>query len=70
MSSDPPRLPPFPNELMAQDARQAALTFLLGLHLPRERARQLWARWCSYTGTRAERGDYRALELAAPDLEE
>lgn len=66
MGSEPPRLPPYPNELMSALKRQAALAYLVQARLPAWRARQLWARWCRYVNVAPLREDYHQLEDAAP----
>ena len=70
MSTEPLRLPPFPNTLMVLERRRAALGWLIDQRYPEDRARQFWARWCRVMQTRAERDEYHALELVAPTLEE
>lgn len=70
MSDEGLRLAPFDDRLLVLERRGKALTFLIGLRLPSDRAVKVWARWCRYVGTAATRDEYHALELVAPDLSE
>jgi len=63
------RLPPFPDELMQLDKKEAVIAFLRGLGLPYWIASSHLSRWALYVGADLERRDYISVGRFLPPPE-
>lgn len=68
MATAPPRLPPWPDELLEPSRKEDAIRYLLSLDMP-ERYRASWLqRWAEFTKADVTAADYARVRRLAPAL--